>query len=149
MSAGGIVHDVPVPRRRPVRYRQGDIVNRSIPAAAAAATAAATVDADAQAALAHPLLRDARVRHFVTRRRRFAWLLTAVMLALYFAFIVTLAFAPARLGEPIVPGRPTTWGIPVGFGMFVATFALVALYVWRANSAHDALVASIRNGGRR
>ncbi|KWH63648.1 MULTISPECIES: DUF485 domain-containing protein [Burkholderia] len=117
-------------------------MNRSIPAAAGPAP-----DPDLPAAATHPLPRDARFRHLVTRRRRFAWSLTAVMLALYFAFILSLAFSPAWLGRPIVAGRPTTWGIPVGFGMFVATFALVALYVWRANAVHDALVASIRDGG--
>ncbi|RKU01980.1 DUF485 domain-containing protein [Burkholderia sp. Nafp2/4-1b] len=117
-------------------------MNRSIPAAAGPAPGP-----DVPAAPTNPLLRDARFRHFVIRRRRFAWLLTAVMLALYFAFILSLAFSPAWLGRPIVAGRPTTWGIPVGFGMFAATFALVALYVWRANSVHDALVASIRDGG--
>ena len=117
-------------------------MNRSIPAAAGP-----TPDLPTPAAPPHPLLRDARFRQLVTRRRRFAWSLTAIMLVLYFAFILSLAFSPAWLGQPIVPGRPTTWGIPAGFGMFVATFALVALYVWRANSMHDALVASIRDGG--
>jgi uncharacterized membrane protein (DUF485 family) len=39
-----------------------------------------------------------------------------------------------------------TWGIPVGFGMFVVTFALVAAYVHRANSVHDGLVATILEG---
>ena len=116
-------------------------MNRSIPAAAG------PVPADVPAAATHPLLRDPRFRQLVARRRRFAWSLTAVMLALYFAFILSLAFSPAWLGRPIVPGRPTTWGIPAGFGMFVATFALVALYVQRANTVHDALVASIREGG--
>ncbi|AOK02862.1 DUF485 domain-containing protein [Burkholderia vietnamiensis] len=117
-------------------------MNRSIPACAGPVP-----DPDAFAAPQHPLLRDARFRQLVARRRRVAWSLTAVMLALYFAFILALAFSPAWLGRPIAPGRTTTWGIPVGFGMFVATFALVALYVRRANSVHDARVASIRDGG--
>jgi uncharacterized membrane protein (DUF485 family) len=79
-------------------------------------------------------------------RRAFSWTLTLVMLIVYFAFILTLAFWPALLGRPIVQGYPTTWGIPVGFGMFVFTFALVAVYVARANSSFDHAISEIRNG---
>ncbi|TGN95207.1 MULTISPECIES: DUF485 domain-containing protein [unclassified Burkholderia] len=110
------------------------------------ATAGTAPDLDSPPQAMHPLLRDARFRTLVRRRRLLAWSLTLVMLTLYFAFILTLAFSPALLGQPIVPGRPTPWGIPVGFGMFVVTFALVALYVFQANSVHDALVASLRHG---
>ena len=116
-------------------------MNHPIPAAAGTAP-----DLDAPAQATHPLLRDARFREHVRRRRLFAWSLTFVMLALYFAFILTLAFSPTLLGTPIVPGRPTPWGIPVGFGMFVATFALVAFYVFRANAVHDTVVAALRHG---
>lgn len=116
-------------------------MNHTLPAAAGTAP-----DPDSPAQAPHPLLRDARFRTLVRRRRLLAWSLTLVMLALYFAFILTLAFSPTLLGRPIMPGRPTPWGIPVGFGMFVVTFALVALYVFQANSVHDALVASIRDG---
>lgn len=117
-------------------------MNHPIPAAAGTAP-----DLDAPAQVTHPLLRDARFRDLVRRRRLFAWCLTLVMITLYFAFILTLAFSPALLGQPIVPGRPTPWGIPVGFGMFIVTFALVALYVYQANSVYDTIVASIRHGG--
>lgn len=117
-------------------------MNHPIPAAAGTAP-----DLDAPAQATHPLLRDTRFRDLVRRRRLFAWSLTLVMLTLYFAFILTLAFSPTLLGQPIVPGRPTPWGIPIGFGMFVVTFALVALYVYRANSEYDTIVASIRHGG--
>ncbi|MGU7815459.1 DUF485 domain-containing protein [Burkholderia sp. AW49-1] len=116
-------------------------MNHTLPVAAGTAP-----DPDSPAQAPHPLLRDARFRTLVRRRRLLAWSLTLFMLALYFAFILTLAFSPTLLGQPIVPGRPTPWGIPVGFGMFVVTFALVALYVFQANSVHDALVASIRDG---
>ncbi|MGN5476615.1 DUF485 domain-containing protein [Cupriavidus basilensis] len=37
-------------------------------------------------------------------------------------------------------------GIPIGFGMFAFTFALVALYVHRSNTVYDKMIASIRNG---
>ena len=100
----------------------------------------------ASATAAHPLLSDSRFLDLVRRRRTFAWSLTVLMLAIYFAFILTLAFSPRLLGQPVVSGEPTTWGIPIGFGMFVVTFALVAVYVHQANSVHDGIAAAIRAG---
>lgn len=113
-----------------------------IPAAAAAPMESMA----ASAAASHPLLNDARFCDLVRKRRLFAWSLTSLMLTFYFAFILTLAFSPEILRHPIVEGQPTTWGIPVGFGMFVVTFALVAVYVFQANSVHDGMVARIRQG---
>nr|WP_259460815.1 DUF485 domain-containing protein [Paraburkholderia sp. BL23I1N1] len=97
---------------------------------------------------ANPLLDDPRFCALVRARRTFSWTLTILMLTVYFAFILTLAFAPALLGRPIVDGSPATWGIPVGFGMFVFTFALVAVYVARANTTQDRAVNEIRQGVR-
>ncbi|QIE26537.1 hypothetical protein SBC1_41870 (plasmid) [Caballeronia sp. SBC1] len=95
---------------------------------------------------ANPLLDDPRFRALVRSRRTFSWTLTVIMLAVYFTFILTLAFEPVLLGRPVTQGYPTTWGIPIGFGMFVFTFALVALYVVRANTTYDRAVSQIRNG---
>ncbi|WP_425468921.1 DUF485 domain-containing protein [Paraburkholderia panacisoli] len=97
---------------------------------------------------ANPLLEDPRFRALVRTRRTFSWILSILMLTVYFAFILTLAFAPALLGRPIVAGYPATWGIPIGFGMFVFTFALVAMYVARANTIHDRAVNEIRQGAQ-
>jgi uncharacterized membrane protein (DUF485 family) len=96
----------------------------------------------------HPLLSDPHFRALVHKRRRFSWTLTILMLAVYFAFILALAFAPALLGHPIAHGYPMTWGIPAGFGMFVFTFGLVAVYVARANTFHDRAANEIRQGAR-
>lgn len=94
----------------------------------------------------HQVLSDLRFLDLVRRRRTFAWSLTVLMLAIYFAFILTLAFYPKLLGQPVISGEPTTWGIPVGFGMFAVTFALVAVYVYQTNSVHDGIAAAIREG---
>lgn len=104
--------------------------------------------ADPPLPAANPLLDDPRFPALVRKRRTFSWILTTLMLAVYFAFILTLAFAPALLGRPISKGYPATWGIPVGFGMFVFTFVLVAIYVARANTRHDRAVNEIRQGAR-
>ncbi|MFM0172062.1 DUF485 domain-containing protein [Paraburkholderia sediminicola] len=94
----------------------------------------------------NPILQDPRFQVLVHRRRTFAWSLTATMLIVYFGFILTLAFSPQTLGHPISSSMPSTWGIPVGLGMFVFTFLLVAIYVFRANTAFDAAITEIKQG---
>jgi uncharacterized membrane protein (DUF485 family) len=95
---------------------------------------------------ANPLLEDPRFQALVRSRRAFSWSLAILMLIVYFAFILTLAFYPSLLGQRISSGSPTTWGIPIGFGMFALTFLLVAVYVWRANTVYDAAIGVIKQG---
>ncbi|RLK39530.1 DUF485 domain-containing protein [Cupriavidus plantarum] len=94
----------------------------------------------------HPMLGQPAFERLHRARRRFSWTLTATMLAVYFGFILTLAFRPAWLATPVAAGYPTTIGIPIGFGMFVLTFALVALYVHRTNTVYDRQIAALREG---
>ena len=82
---------------------------------------------------------DPRFRQLVERRSRFAWTLAVVMLAIYYGFILIIAFAPAVLGTPLAPGAVTTIGIPVGVLIILAAFVLTGIYVRRANSEFDAL----------
>jgi uncharacterized membrane protein (DUF485 family) len=94
----------------------------------------------------HPMLSHPAFERLHRTRRRFAWSLTAAMLAIYFGFILTLAFRPDLLARQLVAGQPMSVGIPIGFGMFAFTFALVAIYVYRTNAVYDRLIAEIRNG---
>lgn len=94
----------------------------------------------------HPMLGQPRFEQLHRMRRRFSWTLTAIMLTVYFGFILTLAFRPDLLARPLTAGQPMTVGIPVGFGMFAITFALVAIYVHRSNTVYDRLIAEIREG---
>jgi uncharacterized membrane protein (DUF485 family) len=82
---------------------------------------------------------DPRFRELVVRRSRFAWMLTVAMLAIYYGFILIIAFAPSVLGTPIASGAVTTIGIPVGVLIIVAAFVLTWIYVRRANAEFDAL----------
>ena len=75
----------------------------------------------------------------VERRSRYAWTLSIIMLAIYYGFILVVAFAPGLLGVPLAAGAVTTVGIPVGILIIVAAFVLTGLYVRRANSEFDAL----------
>ncbi|WP_020204357.1 DUF485 domain-containing protein [Cupriavidus sp. WS] len=102
---------------------------------------------DAPATL-RPTLDQPAFERLQRARRRFSWTLTAAMLLVYFGFILTLAFRPDLLARQLVPGQPMSVGIPVGFGMFAFTFALVAIYVHRTNTVYDGMIAAIRNGAQ-
>ena len=79
----------------------------------------------------------------IERRSRFAWTLSIIMLAIYYGFILVVAFAPGWLGVPLWPGATTTIGIPIGILIIVAAFILTGLYVRRANAEFDALTQQI------
>ncbi|MCQ4259030.1 DUF485 domain-containing protein [Stutzerimonas stutzeri] len=80
---------------------------------------------------------DPRFQELVAKRGRFAWLLSAVMLGAYLAFILLIAFEPSILGIPLGTDTVTTWGIPVGVGVIFMAFILTGVYVQRANGEFD------------
>lgn len=85
---------------------------------------------------------DGRFRELVAKRTRFAWMLSAAMLVIYFGFIFIIAFAPKSLGTPIGSGV-TTIGIPLGLFVIVSAFVLTGIYVHRANTEFDAITREI------
>ncbi|MFC5697293.1 DUF485 domain-containing protein [Pseudomonas sp. GCM10022186] len=80
-----------------------------------------------------------RFQELVSKRERFAWILSAIMLGLYLAFILLIAFEPQVLGARINPDSPITWGIPLGVGLILSAFVLTGVYVRRANGEFDRL----------
>jgi uncharacterized membrane protein (DUF485 family) len=91
---------------------------------------------------ASQIRREPLFQELVDRRTRFAWVLSAAMLVIYFGFIAIIAFAPKLLATPIGTGV-TTVGIPVGVFVIVSAFALTGIYVKRANSVFDPLTRKI------
>jgi uncharacterized membrane protein (DUF485 family) len=84
-----------------------------------------------------------RFQELVTKRSRFAWTLSIIMLGLYVAFILIIAFDPSLFGTPISEGSPTTWGIPAGVGLILSAFVLTGIYVYRANGEFDDLTQAV------
>ncbi|PYC25958.1 DUF485 domain-containing protein [Aquipseudomonas alcaligenes] len=80
-----------------------------------------------------------RFQELVAKRDKFAWTLSAIMLGLYVAFILLIAFEPQLLGTRISPEGTTTWGIPLGIGLILSAFVLTGIYVKRANGEFDRL----------
>lgn len=69
------------------------------------------------------------------RQRRFALSLTAAMIALYFGFILLIAYNKAFLGRKIVPGLSI--GIVLGALVIVGSWTLTWIYVRWANTHYD------------
>lgn len=81
----------------------------------------------------------------VTTRSKFAWTLTIIILVVYYAFILLIAFSPETLGAKISPDHMMTVGIPVGIAIIVFAFVLTGIYVRRANNEFDGLLNNLKN----
>ncbi|EGC98351.1 hypothetical protein B1M_42068 [Burkholderia sp. TJI49] len=80
-------------------------------------------------------------QQLVRARRRFSFVLTALMIATYYGFILLVALAPHVLAAPLYRGATTTVGIVAGVA--IIAIGLTACYVLRANRAFDRQVDAI------
>lgn len=88
------------------------------------------------------LIDDPRYIRLVRRRGRLGWVLTALMLTVYFGFILLVAFAKPLLAQPIAGGA-TTVGIPLGLGVIAVAILLTGVYVRQANREFDREVEAL------
>lgn len=86
---------------------------------------------------AHPKYQELK-----SRRSRLGWILTALMLIVYFGFVLLIAFDKPLLALRIGDGVMTL-GMPLGFGVIVFTVLITAFYVRRANAEFDPLSDAI------
>jgi uncharacterized membrane protein (DUF485 family) len=84
-----------------------------------------------------------KYQKLVKERSRFAWTLSIIMLVVYYAFIMVIAFNPALLGTKI--SGVITLGIPVGISIIIISFILAGIYVRRANGEFDRLTQEIKD----
>ena len=74
-------------------------------------------------------------------RGRFGWTLAVVMLVIYGAFVLLVAFAPGIMAIPV--GRGVTLAFPLGIAVIFSAILLTGLYVLRANGEFDDLTRRI------
>ncbi|GAB6050266.1 DUF485 domain-containing protein [Hydrogenophilus islandicus] len=84
-----------------------------------------------------------KYQQLVSTRNRYSWILTILVLIVYYGFIALVAFNKAFLATPLRPGGVTTVGIPIGIGVILFTIIITGLYVRRANTEFDALKEEI------
>ena len=76
------------------------------------------------------------------KRNSFGWMLTLVMMVVYYGYIALIAFNKPFLAQPIGAGV-TSLGIPIGMGVIIFTVLITGIYVRRANSEFDDLTTEI------
>ena len=84
-----------------------------------------------------------KFQELVARRGRYAWTLAAIVLTMFYGFVMVVAFNPASLGQPVSEGSMLTVGVAVELFMFIFFWVLTALYVRRANGEFDSLTQEI------
>jgi uncharacterized membrane protein (DUF485 family) len=90
-----------------------------------------------QQELVDKIKNDPKYQALVSKRSRFAWILSIIMLVIYYTFIMVIAFSPQTFAIKIAEGSVITIGIPIGILIIVSAFVLTGIYVWRANEAAD------------
>ena len=84
----------------------------------------------------HPIFKT-----LVHERSRFGWILTGLMLVVYFGFIGLIAFDKALLATKV--GGTASLGFYMGMFVIVFAFVLTGIYVARANTRYDRLSADL------
>ena len=89
---------------------------------------------------------DAAIQDLARRRWRVAIRLTLAMVALYFGFILLVAFNKPLLGRLISPGL--SLGVLFGALVIVLSWLLTWVYVRWANKHYDPALNALRSGPR-
>jgi uncharacterized membrane protein (DUF485 family) len=92
--------------------------------------------------------RDPKFLELERRRSSFGWSLCVLMLAIYYGFILLIAFAPKWLATPLTADGVITIGFPLGLAVIISAIVLTGLYVWRANAVFDRMTREIVEGAR-
>ena len=75
-------------------------------------------------------------------RKRIMWPLSLATIVAYFALILTIAFDPASLGNPIGDGV-TSIGMVLGLGVILFCMVITGIYVFYANRVLEPLTRAI------
>ena len=86
---------------------------------------------------------DPRYKELVAKRDGLAWLLTALVLVVYFGFTLMIAFAGDFLTQKIAEDSVIPIGMPMGVGVILISIAATAVYVWKANTTFDHMIRDI------
>ena len=84
-----------------------------------------------------------KYQQLVSTRNSYGWVMTILMLVVYYGFIALIAFDKAFLAKPLGATGVTTVGIPIGVGVILFTIIITGIYVRRANTEFDAIKEEI------
>ena len=79
----------------------------------------------------------------VKTRSSYSWFLTALMMIVYYGFILLVAFGKDFMSQRIGDGV-ITYAMPIGLFVLVFTVVITGVYVRRANTEFDELNEAVR-----
>lgn len=88
------------------------------------------------------ILANPKYQELKKKRTRFGWILSAMMLVVYYGYISLIAFNKPFLSQRVGEGV-TTIGVPIGMGVILFTVIITGIYVRRANTEFDTLTRQI------
>nr|WP_276081698.1 DUF485 domain-containing protein [Methylobacterium sp. GC_Met_2] len=88
------------------------------------------------------IVQSPQFQQLVAERTRFGWILTILMLVVYFGFIGLIAFDKSLLAIKV--GGTASLGLFAGVFVILFAFALTGIYIARANTRFDALSDELR-----
>lgn len=77
------------------------------------------------------------------KRNRLGFVLTLLMLVVYYGYVALIAFDKELLAKPLSSTGVTTLGIPIALFVIVFTVAITLFYIRRANNEFDQLTQQI------
>lgn len=92
------------------------------------------------------ILKDPRYQKLAAERRRLQGILSVLILAIYYGFILVIAFAPKSLGTKVADGATMSVGFPIGVGVILSAIILTGIYVWVANTKFDGAMRELLGG---
>jgi uncharacterized membrane protein (DUF485 family) len=91
---------------------------------------------------AHEIVTSERFNALVRKRWTVSVVLTILLFASYYGYILVIAYGKEFLGQKV--GEYTNWGIILGVLAIVFAWILTAIYVVWANNVYDKEVDSIK-----
>ncbi|MGL4410456.1 MAG: DUF485 domain-containing protein [Zoogloea sp.] len=79
-----------------------------------------------------------KYQELVSKRNAYGWIMTILMLVVYYGYITLIAFNKEFLAQKLGAGV-TSVGIPIGLGVILFTVLITGIYIRRANTEFDAL----------
>ena len=93
--------------------------------------------------LAEKIKSSATYRELVRKRSKLGWTLTALVLVVYYGYVLLIAFDKDLLAAKMGAGV-MTWGMPIGLFVIAFTVVITGLYVRHANRNYDELTDQIK-----
>ena len=84
-----------------------------------------------------------KFQSLVAKRNRYSFIMSILMLFVYFGYILLIAFNKEWLATKIGEGYVTSIGIPMGLGVILFTIIITVVYVRRANTEFDTEAAQV------